>query len=108
MINTNDSLTLIIEVESGELVGKLQGYKNNDENLTINCCFTPKMSHIISGSDGSRLNVWKINKTNGYNFEKIFVLEFEKQKIMEKVEFNSKMRCFAVAGDKNISIWIQK
>ncbi|KAG5666899.1 hypothetical protein PVAND_014906 [Polypedilum vanderplanki] len=100
MVNTLDSLIMIIDMKNGEVINRLRGL-NNPNKIPFQSCFTPDSRYVIGGSENGVINVWNL-KTS----EKEFMLKNEQEEMYQKIEFNPEFMCFATIGSA-FNLWIE-
>ncbi|XP_070495335.1 WD repeat-containing protein 82-like [Chironomus tepperi] len=100
MINTNSSLTIIIDVDSGEMCRRLYGY-NNKYRLPIETCFSPDSKFVLGGSQDGKVHIWNL-ETHDKD-----ILDKPATGSTGKIIFNPVFMCFATAGEK-YHLWIEK
>lgn len=105
MLNTSNSVIIVIDAENGEILHELKGI-DNLYNVKIDACFTPCSSSkfVISGSQNGLIHCWSLNDS-----EKVAIFENidEINQPCLRVAFNKKAMCLATASEKKFHLWIE-
>lgn len=104
MLNTRNSLIILIDSDNGEILHQLRGI-NNLYNDKIDACFTPCSKFVLSGSQNGQIHCWRLCDSEK---EFIFENEDEKNQPFLKIAFNKNAMCLACAGGSKFYIWIEE
>lgn len=61
MVSTSESLLLLLDAMSGDIIKKLTDYPNS-EGINLEACFTPDSKYLMTGDEKGKIHIWSTSE----------------------------------------------